>query len=99
MTVVLRRAGPLLLGLGAAVGVLLWSGPSLRGSAMALLCVAGAAAFHLSGRAPLPEPSLRLLGRIRLPPRIELAVVEVEGRRFLVASGATVTLLPPGDAR
>ena len=98
MSLALRRAGPLVLGLGAVVGVLLWSGPNLRGAAMALLCVAGAVAFHLSGRAPSPEPRLRLLGRVRLPPRIELAVVEVEGRRFLVASGATVTLLPPGDA-
>jgi hypothetical protein len=93
----LRRSWPVLLGLLAAMGIMVLLGPTLQGSAAALLCVAGAAALHISSRAPPPGPCLRLLGRIRVAPRVELAVVETEGRRFLVASGATVTLLPPGE--
>jgi flagellar biogenesis protein FliO len=35
-----------------------------------------------------PRPSLALLGRITLAPRQSLALVEAEGRRFLVATSA-----------
>ena len=91
----LRRLWPVLLGLAAAAAVLVLIGPGLQGSAAALLCVAGAAAVHLSSRSPPPEPCLRIVGRIRMAPRVELAVVEAHGRRFLVATGATVMLLPP----
>jgi hypothetical protein len=97
VTASLRRFVPVLLGLTAGAGLLFLMGPTLQGAAAALLCVAGAAALHLSARAPTPEPCLRLVGRLRVAPRVELAVVETEGRRFLVASGATVTVLPPGD--
>lgn len=91
----LRPLWPGLLGLAAAAAVLVLIGPSLQGAAAALLCVAGAAALHLSSRATPAEPCLRIVGHVRLAPRVELAVVEAEGRRFLVATGATVMLLPP----
>jgi len=97
VTASLRRTVPVLLGVTAGAGLLLMLGPTLQGAAAALLCVGGATALQLSARAPAPEPCLRLVGRLRVAPRVELAVVETEGRRFLVASGATVTLLPPGD--
>jgi Flagellar biosynthesis protein, FliO len=91
----LRPLWPGLLGLAAAAVVLALIGPTLQGAAAALLCAAGAAALHLSSRAAPTEPCLRVVGHVRLAPRVELAVVEAEGRRFLVATGATVTLLPP----
>ena len=37
-------------------------------------------------RQPRPKPSLALLERITLAPRQSLALVEAEGRRFLVAT-------------
>jgi hypothetical protein len=97
VTASLRHSVLVLLGLTAGAGLLFVTGPTLQSAAAALLCVAAATALHLSARAPAPDPCLRLIGRFRIAPRVELAVVETEGRRFLVASGATVTLLPPGD--
>ena len=97
MSTALRRTLPVLLGTVAGAGLLFLMGPTLQGGAAALLCVGGAAALHLSARSPAPEPCLRLVARVHVAPRVELAVVETEGRRFLVASGATVTLLPPGE--
>ena len=97
MTASLRRSIPVLLGVTAGAGALWIIGPTLQGAAAALLCVGGAAGLQLSGRSPPSEPCLRLVGRLRVAPRIELMVVETQGRRFLVASGATVTVLPPGD--
>ena len=100
MTATIWRSVPLVLGIAAGAGLLLWIGPTLQGSAAALLCLAGGAGLHLSSRGgPAPEPCLRLVGRLRLAPRVELAVVETEGRRFLIAAGATVTVLPPGESR
>lgn len=37
---------------------------------------------------PRPQPSLALLERITLAPRQSLALVEAEGRRFLIATSA-----------
>ncbi len=37
-------------------------------------------------RQPRPRPSLALLERITLAPRQSLALVEAEGRRFLIAT-------------
>lgn len=37
---------------------------------------------------PRPRPSLTLLERITLAPRQSLALVEAEGRRFLIATSA-----------
>ena len=42
-------------------------------------------------RDPRPRPSLALLERITLAPRQSLALVEAEGRRFLVATSAEGT--------
>jgi flagellar biogenesis protein FliO len=39
-------------------------------------------------RQPRPRPSLALLERITLAPRQSLALVEAEGRRFLIATSA-----------
>ena len=39
-------------------------------------------------RSPRPRPSLALLERITLAPRQSLAMVEADGRRFLVATSA-----------
>jgi flagellar biogenesis protein FliO len=39
-------------------------------------------------RGPRSQPSLALLERISLAPRQSLALVEAEGRRFLVATSA-----------
>ncbi|HEY1161293.1 MAG TPA: flagellar biosynthetic protein FliO [Terracidiphilus sp.] len=50
---------------------------------------AGGLAGWLLGRlriAPRPRPRLALLERIALAPRQSLALVEAEGRRFLVAT-------------
>src|SRR5262249_52103318 len=100
VTAAIRRSVPLVLGIAAGAGLLLWIGPTFQGSAAALLCFAGAAGLHFSSRrGPGPAPCLRLVGRLPLPPRVELAVVETEGRHFLIAAGATVTLLPPGESR
>jgi hypothetical protein len=40
------------------------------------------------GRTTRPRPSLALLERITLAPRQSLALIEAEGRRFLVATSA-----------
>jgi len=50
----------------------------------------GLAGWLLSrlGRDPRPRPSLALLERITLAPRQSLALIEAEGRRFLIATSA-----------
>ncbi len=42
-------------------------------------------------RDPRPRPSLAVLERITLAPRQSLALIEAEGRRFLVATSADGT--------
>jgi len=39
-------------------------------------------------RDPRPQPSLALLERITLAPRQSLALIEADGRRFLIATSA-----------
>lgn len=95
--------GPLVLlpALGGAllmVGVL---GPNLRGAAAALLAAAGALALTIRSRvsAPAPPPAVRVVERLHLGPRQALVLVETSGRRYLVATGATITSLPPEELR
>ena len=75
------------------VGVL---GPNLRGVAAALLAAAGALALTIRSRvsAPALPPALRVVERLHLGPRQALVLVETAGRRYLVATGATITSLP-----
>lgn len=42
-------------------------------------------------RAPRPQARLALLERIALTPRQHLALIEADGRRFLVATGPDAT--------
>jgi flagellar biogenesis protein FliO len=58
-----------------------WSGTTKLG---------GLAGWILSrlGRSRRPRPSLALLERVTLAPRQSLALVEADGRRFLVATSA-----------
>lgn len=90
--------GPLALlpALGGAllmVGVL---GANLRGAAAALLAAAGAFALTIRSRvsAPAVPPAVRVVERVQLGPRQVLVLVETAGRRYLVATGATITSLP-----
>jgi flagellar biogenesis protein FliO len=39
-------------------------------------------------------PAVRILERVQLGPRQTLVLVEAAGRRYLVATGASVTQLP-----
>jgi len=43
---------------------------------------------------PAALPSLRVLERVQVGPRQVLVLVETGGRRYLVATGGTVTALP-----
>jgi hypothetical protein len=74
-------------------------GPNLRGAAAATLAGAGGLAVALRSRLSAPEvlPALRVLERVHLGPRQTLVLVEAAGRRYLVATGATVTSLPLED--
>jgi len=71
-------------------------GPNMRGAAAAVL--AGAAALVLTVRsrasAPAMPPAVRVVERLQLGPRQALVLVETAGRRYLVATGASVTSLP-----
>jgi hypothetical protein len=93
--------GPLLLlpSLGGALLMLGVLGPNLRGAAAALLGAAGALALTLRSRvsAPLAPPAVRVVERLQLGPRQTLVLVETSGRRYLVATGASVTALPPEE--
>jgi len=90
--------GPLALlpALGGALLLLGVLGPNLRGAAAATLAGAGGLALALRSRVPAAEvrPAVRVLERIHLGPRQALVLVEAAGRRYLVATGATVTSLP-----
>jgi len=52
--------------------------------------ISGLAGWLLTrlGRQSRPQPRLMLLERITLAPRQSLALVETEGRRFLIATSA-----------
>ena len=78
------------------VGVL---GPNLRGAAAAVLAAVGAFALTIRSRVSVPAvpPAVRVVERLQLGPRQTLVLVETAGRRYLVASGATVTSLPPEE--
>lgn len=90
--------GPLALlpALGGAVLMLGVLGPNLRGAAAAALACAGGLALALRSRgsAPVVLPVVRVLERVHLGPRQALVLVEAAGRRYLVATGASVTSLP-----
>jgi flagellar biogenesis protein FliO len=74
-------------------------GPNLRGAAAATLAGAGGVALALRSRlqAPRVVPAVHVLERIHLGPRQAIVLVETAGRRYLVATGATVTSLPLED--
>jgi hypothetical protein len=97
------RQAPVLLGaLGAGLLVLLVLGPTMRGWAAAGLVIAGAWTARTLGprrSKTRAEPLVRVLARIQLAPRAQLALIETGGRRYLVSAGASVTSLPPEDAR
>ena len=90
--------GPLALlpALGGALLMLGVLGPNLRGVAAAVLAAAGALALMMRSRvsASAPSPTVRVVERLQLGPRQTLVLVEAAGRRYLVATGATVTSLP-----
>jgi len=92
-----RRPLVFLPTLGGALLMLGVLGPNLRGVAAALLAGAGAFALTFRSRvsAPAPPPAVRVVERLQLGPRQTLVLVETAGRRYLVATGATVTSLPP----
>jgi len=93
--------GPLALlpALGGALLMLGVLGPNLRGAAAATLAGAGGLALALRSRLqpPAPVPAVHVLERIHLGPRQAIVLVETGGRRYLVATGATVTSLPLED--
>ena len=91
-----RQPLALLPALGGALLMLGVLGPNLRGAAAALLAAAGAVAVTVRPRSPAragPSP-LRVVERVQLGPRQAVVLVETGGRRYLVATGATVTSLP-----
>jgi len=88
-----RRPLALLPAIGGAllmVGVL---GPNLRGAAAAVLAAAGGFALTIRSRvsAPVLPPAVRVVERLRLGHRQTLV------RRYLVATGAAITSLPPEE--
>lgn len=99
LAVFARRPLALLPVLGGAllmVGVL---GPNLRGAAAALLAAAGGLALTIRSRVsdPALPPAVRVVERLHLGPRQTLVLVETAGRRYLVATGAAITSLPPEE--
>jgi flagellar biogenesis protein FliO len=93
--------GPLALlpALGGGLLMLGVLGPNLRGAAAAVLAAAGALALTIHSRvsAPVATPAVCVVERLQLGPRQTLVLVETAGRRYLVATGATVTALPPEE--
>ena len=93
--------GPLAL-LPALCGALLMVGllgPNMRGAAAAVLAGAAGLVLTLRSRASAPAmpPAVRVVERLQLGPRQALVLVETAGRRYLVATGASVTSLPLGE--
>jgi hypothetical protein len=85
--------------LGGALLMLGVLGPNVRGAAAATLAGAGGLALALRARLQPPGavPAVHVLERVHLGPRQALVLVEAAGRRYLVATGATVTSLPLED--
>jgi hypothetical protein len=94
MALLVRRPADLLVPLGGAALMLLVLGPGVRGAAAALLAAAAALAARLRPRATAPPRPVRVIDRVDLGPRLTVALVETGGRRYLVATGASVTPLP-----
>jgi hypothetical protein len=91
-----RRPLRLLPALGASPDASVL-GPDLRGAAAAVLAAAGALA--LAARPALLRRSRPCaLERVQVGPRQVLVLVETGGRRYLVATGGTVTALPLEEA-
>ncbi|HEY1905083.1 MAG TPA: flagellar biosynthetic protein FliO [Myxococcaceae bacterium] len=74
-------------------------GPNVRGAAAAALVAAGAGVLAFRGHAAVQTGPRRLqiLDRVELGPRQLVVLVETAGRRYLVTTGASVTLLPPEE--
>ena len=91
-----RSPRALVPALGGALLMLGVLGPNLRGAAAAVLAAAGTLALGIRSRvrAPVPAAAVRVVERLQLGPRQTLVLVETAGRRYLVATGATVTALP-----
>lgn len=95
--VLARRPLALLFPLLGALLVLGVLGPNLRGAAAAALVAASALLLGLRGHPAVPSPrQLRIVDRVELGSRQVVVLVETAGRRYLVTTGASVTLLPPG---
>jgi flagellar biosynthesis protein FliO len=92
-----RRPFALLFPLVGALLVLGVLGPNLRGAAAATLVAAGALLLGLRGHSAIPigPRQLQIVDRVDLGPRQVVVLVETAGRRYLVTTGASVTLLPP----
>jgi hypothetical protein len=99
LAVLIRSPLELLAPFGGAALMLLVLGPNLRGGAAAVLAAAATLALRLGPRVSGPaEPRpLRVVERLQLGPRLTVVLLETAGRRYLVATGATVTPLPPED--
>ncbi len=101
MSLAALARGPLTLlpALGGALLMLGVLGPNLRGAAAAVLAAAGAFALTIRSRvsAPAVTRAVRVVERLQLGPRQTLVLVETAGRRYLVATGATITSLPPEE--
>lgn len=92
-----RRPLALLFPLVGALLVLGVLGPNLRGAEAATLVAAGTLLLGLRGHPAVPvgPRQLRIVDRVDLGPRQAVVLVEAAGRRYLVTTGASVTLLPP----
>jgi hypothetical protein len=96
-----RRPLALFFPFAGALLVLAVLGPNLRGAAAAALVGVGAGVLALRGRQTLPAGprALQVIDRMDLGPRERVVLVETAGRRYLVTTGASVTLLPLEDQR
>jgi hypothetical protein len=96
-----RRPLVLLFPFVGALLVLAVLGPNLRGAAAAALVAAGAGVLAVRERRAVPAGPrpLQIIDRMDLGARQCLVLLETGGRRYLVTTGASVTLLPPEEQR